>query len=198
MKAAGSRFYSALSIVNYPLSIAVSLSKTQCAAVCASASAAWRALGKPGASLDDWRRAEQASVTGRASLKDCHPTGPDFQNLLSHFRALSGDSGAAFQSAMKAQEDEGGKAVALHKLRTALAAADKPEAYAAAIARNKFCQGNLALLSAKQIWQLFYTINKAAGKARKPIPAKAKAKPAPAATPAPRDESDVPDDGIPF
>lgn len=142
------------------------LSNEQKARLCILCREAYDAM--PGAAshpteemLAEYRHAEVEKATGKPGLTAC--VQDDWNPLLAHFLALVGETGVAFNVAMRHGTEP--KRVAMHKLGEALAKARLPMAYAAAICRRQYkCEP--ADASPKQLWNLVFTI-KNRGAARK-------------------------------
>ncbi|WP_009964038.1 hypothetical protein [Verrucomicrobium spinosum] len=100
----------------------------------------------------DWRGRESIAACGR---RISEATNGDYLVLLAHFQSLAGDSGKAFASTMRAQNDP--KRQALHKLDSELTKAGLDRAYAEAICMSTY-KCSIAQASPKQTWQLMYTI----------------------------------------
>ncbi|WP_009965358.1 hypothetical protein [Verrucomicrobium spinosum] len=100
----------------------------------------------------DWRGQESIAACGR---RISEATNGDYLVLLAHFKNLAGDSGGAFQATMRAQSDP--KRQALHKLDTELTKAGLDRAYAEKICMDTY-KCTIAQATAKQIWNLMYTI----------------------------------------
>jgi hypothetical protein len=109
-------------------------------------------------SESDWRGREAIAACGR---RVSEATNGDYLLLLAHFQNLSGDSGRAFSSVMRAEGDP--KRQAMHKLTTELAKADLDQSYAEKICLDTY-KCTLAQASAKQLWQLMYTVRNRAPK----------------------------------
>lgn len=104
--------------------------------------------------FEAWRRVEQGKAVGRQSLRDC-TSDNDYLRLTAHFQNLLGDSGRALNSLLRHGEEP--RVVAFHKLQLALRERGLHEGYAAAICRRQFrCE--LGDASAKQLWNLFFTV----------------------------------------
>lgn len=132
------------------------LSNQQKAQLCILSDEAWEKQGGMDSPCDksEFRHEQVKLATGKPGLTAC--VQDDYKPLLAHFLGLVGESGRAF----KAQLEHGTepKRIALYKLGQALLAARLPEAYAAAICRRQYgCA--LADATAKQLWNLTFTIN---------------------------------------
>jgi hypothetical protein len=104
------------------------------------------------------------AITGRQGLRDC--TNQHFLPLRSHFNAVLGNDVRSYLDTMRT-----GKAItpgetvaeqeqALHLLREALAARGLSEAYAAAIARQRFKRSALAHCSARDAMSILFEIRR--------------------------------------
>ncbi len=132
------------------------LSNQQKAQLCILSDEAWDKQGGMDSACDksEFRHEQVKVATGKPGLTAC--VQDDYKLLLAHFLGLVGESGRAF----KAQLDHGTepKRLAMFKLREALRNARLPEAYAAAICKRQF-RCALADATAKQLWNLTFTIN---------------------------------------
>lgn len=114
-----------------------------------------------GVRLEDWRHHIAVKACGKrisqASLGDFKR----LQAALLHEQGdIDGERRALAQAASTPQ------AIALFKLRELLNQTRTPTAYAETLARRFYKNGNLADLSAKQLWTLLYTIRNNANAAR--------------------------------
>ena len=109
-----------------------------------------------------WRHEQQTKACGKHSLTLCSQD--DFNPLVAHFLDLAGESGEAMNRLLKHGVEE--KEVAFHKLTEACDQAGLPMAYAATVSRNKFKVG-LNDCTAKQLWQLVFTIKRRSGAKKK-------------------------------
>lgn len=137
----------------FPTGGAAPLSNRQKAYLSGLAKAAWRILSQGGGTDEkeaDYRKREAISCCGR---RISEARNRDFSDLEAHFLALSGKSGRAFDSAMKADSNPARQA--LYKLRQLLAKQGRDESYAAKILRDKF-KTTLADASAKQLWSVYF------------------------------------------
>lgn len=130
---------------------------------------AWNALRKVGLAGDDleaWRREENFKACHKTHLRAA--TQADWPLLCAHFLRLVGRTEEA--RAWELRSAGGGLAVARQKLRQAMAETqdviERPDLYAAAIARSKFNTLDLASLSARQTWVLVFDLRRGAQKRR--------------------------------
>jgi hypothetical protein len=133
------------------------LSNEQKAALCIRARAAFEFVHRREphncAELEEWRRAEQQSCTGKASLTSC--TQADYLPLLAHFQNLAGESGHALNNVLRAGTEDVRQA--MHALGAACGQRGLPMAYPAAICRRQYrCE--LGQATARQVWNLVYTV----------------------------------------
>jgi len=143
------------------------LSNDQKARLCILAKDAY--LLQPGASrcpdaatLDAFRHAEVAHATGKPGLTAC--TQDDWNLLHAHFLALTGETGQAFNAAVKHGTEP--KRIAEFKLNQALQKAGLPPADAAKICRSKY-KCALEDATAPQLWKLTFDINRIAAARRR-------------------------------
>jgi hypothetical protein len=119
------------------------------------------------ACFDAWRHVEAGKAVGIQSLREM--TQAHFNRVLAHFEALAGDTAGADRR--RARDHDNDRRIALHKLKQACQEADVGLTYAASICRSQY-RCALDEATAKQLWNLFYTVRNRG---------KAKAAPAPAA-----------------
>ncbi len=161
------------------------LSKEQKAKVCRMAQEAWRRLGEPmfadqeadgvpdflrmsrSLAFETWRQLEQERVTGKQSLRAMGQG--EFCLLMAHFAQIAEDFDAARYWGERAAND--GKRRALwhleKELERAAPALGHAQRYAAAVAEDKFGTSRLSELSEKQVWELVFTIRRAAARKRR-------------------------------
>jgi hypothetical protein len=141
----------------YPTQGSAPLSNEQKAALCIRAKDAFLHVHgrdpRAAVELTEWRRAEQFAATGKDSLTLC--TQADYLSLLAHFANLGGQSGVAMNAHLRDATSD--RRIALHKLKTELAARGLTLAWVATIARNKFKQA-VEDCTAKQLWNLVFDI----------------------------------------
>lgn len=117
---------------------------------------AWLHLGQRdqlgGECLEDFRRRIAVEVCGR---RISAASNGDYKALEARFLVIRGESGRAFQSALKSETE--GIRIAHHKLSIELRAQGLQPGYAETIARAIFKRG-LADLHTKEVWKVFYTI----------------------------------------
>lgn len=106
------------------------------------------------AQLAEYRHAQVEKATGKPGLTAC--VQDDWKPLRAHFLALVGRTGEAFKAAMEHGTED--VKVAMFKLRQACQRAGLPLAYPAAICRNQY-RCALEDATAKQLWQLVFTVN---------------------------------------
>lgn len=173
-------------------SLAAGLSRVQKRTLCKLAREAWRALGRPlfdpadtrpfalsrSLACETWRQEEQRKAVGIAHLTHCDQR--HYAALAAHFSALAGREGAAERFRGRAESEP-----LRHALRALNAALEEargplgnPVAYARALCRAKFGQDTARGLTSHQVWQLVFTLRRAAS--RKAAAKKAAAAPAPA------------------
>lgn len=117
--------------------------------------------------FEAWRHFEQGKACGVQSLREC--TQAHYLRLKAHFEALGG---RLVQARRTLNREAGSDArIALYKLREVLKTAALDEAYAATICRTKY-RTELGHASAKQLWDLFYTIRNRTKKKATARPAK--------------------------
>lgn len=126
--------------------------------------------------IDEWRKKEQLEKFGISSLTAATQT--QYADIKAHFQALAGDLAGAYKTTRRG--DDNPKRVARWHLNKALAAAKLAPVYAQAICKSQF-HCTLDDASAKQLWNLVYTV-KNRGNARRRKAA----------------EADVPEDNQPF
>jgi hypothetical protein len=114
---------------------------------------AWTADGSPG-NADEYRRIAVQAATGKAGLTAC--TQDDYLPAKARALEILGESGRALN--LHIEHQTAPQRVAMFKLEEALVRHGKNEAYAEAIARNRF-KCSLTECSAKQLWWLVFTIN---------------------------------------
>ena len=111
---------------------------------------------------EEFRHEQVKLATGKPGLTAC--TQDDWNLLHAHFLALNGETGQAYQAAIRHGTEPA--RVAMHKLHEALRKAGLPMAYVAAICRRQFkCAPEDA--SPKQLWNLVFTINNRGAARRK-------------------------------
>jgi len=118
---------------------------------------AWDALGRPGGDFDAWRHRQTRLCVEQGGLKQCR--NEDYSYIRAHMLAILGRKAAAERS-RKAAEDNS-RRQALHKLRAECDACrflEHPRRYVIAIAKRKFGTERVETLSAKQIWQLVFSL----------------------------------------
>lgn len=103
------------------------------------------------ACFEAWRHCEQGKAIGLQSLCEC--TQAHYARLKAHFEALVGLD----PTPTLVRDRDNPRRIALHKLTEALAAAGLATSYAAAICRRQY-RCALDEASAKQLWNLFYTV----------------------------------------
>lgn len=113
--------------------------------------------------FEAWRKVETGKVTGGVqSLREC--TQAHYGRIKAHFLELVGDSTGADRA--RGRDADNPRRIALHKLKEALAAGGLQESYAAAICRRQF-RCALTEASAKQLWNLVFTVrNRSSAKAK--------------------------------
>lgn len=118
--------------------------------------------------FEAWRHFEQGKACGVQSLREC--TQAHYLRLKAHFESLGG---RLVQARRTLNREAGSDArIALFKLREVLKTAGLDEAYAATICRSKY-RTELGHASAKQLWDIFYTIrNRSKKKSAPPRAAK--------------------------
>lgn len=134
------------------------LSNQQKAALALLAKEAYAAQGGDamlGMTEREFRHEEVAKACGKGGLTECSQD--DYNPIKARFLDLKGESGRALNAHLAHQTED--VSVARFKLQEALKLAGKGEAYAAAIARHRF-KCALEQCSAKQLWQLVFTLNK--------------------------------------
>ncbi len=156
------------------------LTRVQKGKVCQLAAKAWAAQGMPfyadqegmpaearlsrSLALETWRQEEQEHVTGKRSLRECGQG--DYCLLMEHFASLAGEFDEAAFWQQRAAGDDARRA--MYCLRRELAKAGpvlgNADAYALAIARDKWGSRRLGELSAKQLWTLSFDIRRAAAR----------------------------------
>lgn len=113
--------------------------------------------------IDHWRKVQQESVTGMASMTGM--TNRDFTRMQMHWLLLKDSQGnrnpdaapsARTMYAMARAQEEPLR-VAHHKLAEALREQELPAAYAEKICQTQY-RCSLADASEKQVWRLFYTV----------------------------------------
>lgn len=158
------------------------LSREQKAKVCQMAQQAWERLGRPlfadqdgvpdclrlskSLALETWRQLEQEHLTGKRSLKEMGQG--EFCLLMAHFAQIAGDYDAAQFWGERATSD--GRRRALWQLERELekagAALGHAQRYAAAVAVDKFGTADFSQLGEKQVWELVFTVRRAAARKR--------------------------------
>lgn len=135
-----------------------------------------------GVSLEDWRRQIAVKACGQRISRASHG---DYKAIQAAFLHERGDEAGERRAMVQAQSTP--QSIALYKLRELLKQTHTPLAYAETLARRFYKTGNLADLTANQVWTLSFTIRNnasaAAGKgsagnrfkSRKPASAKATA-----------------------
>lgn len=126
-----------------------------------------RAAGLAGDDFDDWRHEEQFKACHKQFLRSC--VQEDWPRLMAHFLRILGRVDEARR--YERRSAVGNIGVARYHLRQALEAAgdviERPDAYAAAIARSRYKTGNLNELTARQIWGLVFDLRRSAARRRK-------------------------------
>jgi hypothetical protein len=161
-------------------SLAAGLSKEQKKVLCKLAREAWRALGRPlydpadtrpfalsrSLACETWRQEEQRKAVGIAHLTHCDQR--HYAALAAHFSALAGKDRAAERFRGRA-----GSEPLRHALRALNAALEEargplgnPVAYARALCRAKFGTDTVRGLTSHQVWQLVFTLRRAAARKR--------------------------------
>lgn len=102
--------------------------------------------------VDEFRHRIALQACGR---RISEATRRDFNDIKAAFLVILGHTKAALNAADRASTE--GSRIALHKLRAALAEHGLHEGYAESICRRQFKCG-LHEASAKQLWNLFYTV----------------------------------------
>jgi len=141
-----------------------SLSNKQKAVLCQLAATAAAHHGITGSrAVEAWRRDQVRDRFGLASLTLA--TQEHYADIKSHFEALGGNAGEAFESARKGLDNQ--RRIARWNLDKALREANLALNYAAAICKTQY-RTALEDASTKQLWALVYTIrNRASAKRRK-------------------------------
>jgi hypothetical protein len=159
-------------------SLAAGLSRVQKRTLCKLAREAWRALGRPlydpadtrpfalsrSLACETWRQEEQRKAVGIAHLTQCDQR--HYAALAAHFSALAGRQRAAERYRARGA----GEALrhAIHALNATLrdtrAALGNPVAYARHLCRAKFGTDTVRGLDARQVWQLVFTLKRAAAR----------------------------------
>lgn len=116
-----------------------------------------------GVNLADWRHHIAVKACGkRISAANLG----DFKRIQAAFLHEKGDAEGERRALVQAASTP--QAIALFKLRECMKQTGTPPAYAETLARRFYKNGNLAELTARQLWTLLYTVrnnaNKAAGK----------------------------------
>jgi len=138
------------------------LTDGQKARICITATAAAEAQGITGwREVGAWRKEQQRQHFGLESLTTA--TQAQYADIKSHFEALAGETGRAFNTALRGQDND--RRVARWKLNEALKAAQLSPAYAQAICKTQY-HCTLDEADKDQLWRLVYTI-KNRGNARK-------------------------------
>jgi hypothetical protein len=137
------------------------LDRGQKAALCILARQAFDAV-RPGGEFDAWRHEQTLKACGKLSLRCA--TQADYAAIKAHLLSLLGHTGRAFNSALRSQTEP--RRQALHKLRGECRSQGVALDYAIAIARSKFHQPDLELLSPSQIWQLVFSVRRRGQKNR--------------------------------
>ena len=179
------------------------LTRVQKGRICELAAKAWKAAGMPffsgqegmppearlsrSLALETWRQEEQEHVVGKRSLRHCGQG--DYCLLMEHFASLAGDFDNADYWQARAAGDDSRRAWWFLKNQIAKArpVLGDAEAYARAIAKDKFGRGRLADLPAKQLWTLAFDIRRAAIRKLHRRKASAPAAPAPVLPGSPKD-----------
>lgn len=106
--------------------------------------------------IEAYRHAEVIKAVAKAGLRCCSQD--DYGAVKAHFLHLLGEDGQAMKAHVHAQSN--GRRVVEFKILEVLKALGKPAAYANAICRQMF--GGLGLIDAseKQLWKIFYALNK--------------------------------------
>ncbi len=129
------------------------LSNPQKAYLSGLAKKAWTLLRQNGATDESEKEYRQRESIGLVGRRVSEALNGDFEALEAHFLAASGQSGRAFEKAMKADSNDARQA--LWKLRGLLQKHGKAEDYAAKIMRDKF-KTTLPEATAKQVWSVFF------------------------------------------
>ncbi len=111
---------------------------------------------------DDWRRDQVHIATGKHGLTACEQR--DYLSIKAHFLALKGDTGRAMNAHLASEAEP--RRIAAFKLMEAIKANNLTLGYAEAISRRQF-KHTVAECSAKQLWNLTYTINNRGGAKRR-------------------------------
>lgn len=137
------------------------LTDGQKARICIVANQAAKKQGVTGwREVSAWRREQQLQHFGLKSLTAAAQD--QYADIKAHFEALAGETGRAFSTALRGQDND--RRIARWHLNKALAAAKLSPAYAQAICKNQF-HCTLDEASKKQLWNLVYTV-KNRGKAK--------------------------------
>lgn len=131
--------------------------KAELSILCRQAFDLHNTLAGPAATraAEDFRHTQVHAAVNKPGLTAC--TQDDYLPLRAHFLHLLGRDGEALNAHMAHGTED--KRVALFKLNESLAKANLPMAYAAAIARRQRHGRGIDELTAKELWQLIYTIN---------------------------------------
>jgi len=102
--------------------------------------------------FDTWRREQSIKAVGKRITEAGQR---DFLRLRAHFLDLAGQSGAALNVLLKAENEP--QRIALHKLTRECSQRGLPLAYPEAICKRQY-RCTLAEASAQQIWRLVFTV----------------------------------------
>lgn len=113
-----------------------------------------------GVRLEDWRRNIAEKACGQRISRASHG---DYKAIQAAFLHERGDEAGERRAMVQAQSTP--QSIALYKLREMLKQTHTPLAYAETLARRFYKTGNLADLTAKQVWTLSFTIRNNASQA---------------------------------
>ncbi len=137
------------------------LTAKQKAALCQLARKAWEVQGKPG-TLETFRQEHVETACGAAGLRGA--CNDDYLPIKRRFEMLAKLDVQEFETALRETGET--KRRNIHNLGAALALADKPAAYAEAIARDKFGHG-IEHCTDRELVQLVITIRSRAYAAKR-------------------------------
>lgn len=127
------------------------LSPSQRSGLAMLAKKAWQKWGR-GENEHAWRHAQSITAVGKRITEAGQR---DFLRLRAHFLDLAGQSGAALNVLLKAENEP--QRIALHKLTRECSQRGLPLAYPEAICKRQY-RCTLAEASAQQIWRLVFTV----------------------------------------
>ncbi len=110
------------------------------------------------ASADEWRHNEVAKACGKLGLRCCGQD--DYNKVLAHFHRMTGNNGAANRATARSATD--GRRTAEFKIGKVLQELNLGMSYANGTCKKMFGGTALNEASEKQLWKVFYALNRQA------------------------------------